>query len=326
STRASQFLDMISSYQVGLAQPHGRDVGYPNINRFVAMVTVDRPGWRWTAAAHVGPRGASQSDAWASPSIENDRLASDFSVAMATVPCRAVTRSARFASAAFRRGIAGRLVRFRRPFRLDTRCRLSGLCRTPDDAETAGEVLRPGHPGRRRDVQRSGRRARRVANAPWWLRVRGATWRRPPVRRVESRRWSRRVTPIPSSRCPRQLARRRRYCRWQGKRLAHRDEWEAPAGPACPTACLFRGATAPRGRAAAPHEHLAGRVSQAETPLTTAMWTRNGPQNSFVCTTVVWEWTASPLGTATAHHDELPQRPAASDEMTKKGGSFMCHK
>uniref|UniRef100_A0A1I8FM34 FGE-sulfatase domain-containing protein n=1 Tax=Macrostomum lignano TaxID=282301 RepID=A0A1I8FM34_9PLAT len=39
----------------------------------------------------------------------------------------------------------------------------------------------------------------------------------------------------------------------------------------------------------------------------------------------VWEWTAS-RWTATAHPDELPQRPAASDEMTKRAAPFMCHK
>uniref|UniRef100_A0A1I8JPH9 FGE-sulfatase domain-containing protein n=1 Tax=Macrostomum lignano TaxID=282301 RepID=A0A1I8JPH9_9PLAT len=248
-----------------------------------------------------------------------------------------------------------RLVRFRRPFRLDTaavtRGQFAQFVRATGhrtDAETAGESFVPDILVDAETFSDPVVVPGRVANAPWWLPVREPPARRPPS--GESKVAAGVVEWTPDSVIPAVHVSWRdadAYCRWQGKRLPTEDEWEA----ACRAGLSDR--LFPWGNAPRPGGRHRMNIWQGEFPrLNTADdgyvgtapcswgcradkrridWAGGdayGPQNSFGLYNMVgnvWEWTASPLDRNGAP-DELPQRPAASDEMTKKGGSFMCHK
>uniref|UniRef100_A0A1I8FH28 FGE-sulfatase domain-containing protein n=1 Tax=Macrostomum lignano TaxID=282301 RepID=A0A1I8FH28_9PLAT len=293
---------------------------------FVAMVTLTGLVGADCGCA-LGPRGASvcpavsaSIDAWASPSIENDRLVG-FSVAMATVPAGQYTVGTDSPQLPSDGESPARLVRFRRPFRLDTaavtRGQFAQFVRATGhrtDAETAGESFVPDILVDAETFSDPVVVPGRVANAPWWLPVRGATWRRPADSRFRH----------PAVHVSWRDA--DAYCRWQGKR-AHRGRMGGglPGRPVRPPVPVGQRAEAGGGR------HRMN-IWQGEFPrLNTAddgYVDAYGPQNSFGLYNMVgnvWEWTASRWDRNGAP-DELPQRPAASDEMTKKGGSFMCHK
>uniref|UniRef100_A0A1I8JP30 FGE-sulfatase domain-containing protein n=1 Tax=Macrostomum lignano TaxID=282301 RepID=A0A1I8JP30_9PLAT len=256
---------------------------------------------------------------------------------MATVPSRTVHGRHRFASAASDGESPARLVRFRRPFRLDTAAVTRGQFAQFVRAgyRTPTTPRRPASPSSRTSWSTPRRSAIRsscgrvVANAPWWLPVRGATWRRP-AGPGESKVAAGVVWWTPDSVIPLSTSAGETPTPTAAGReaAAHRGRMGGglsgrPVRPPVPW-----------GNGARPRPAGAARMNiwQGEFPrLNTAddgYVDAYGPQNSFGLYNMVgnvWEWTASRWDRNSAPN-ELPQRPAASDEMTKKGGSFMCHK
>uniref|UniRef100_A0A1I8JN25 FGE-sulfatase domain-containing protein n=1 Tax=Macrostomum lignano TaxID=282301 RepID=A0A1I8JN25_9PLAT len=226
-----------------------------------------------------------------------------------------------------------RLVRFRRPFRLDTaavtRGQFAQFVRATGhrtDAETAGESFVPDILVDAETFSDPVVVPGRVANAPWWLPVRGSHLAPAgrPVRRVESRRWSRRTpdSVIPLSTSAGETPTPTAAGRGSGCPPTE-DEWEA----ACRAGLSDR--LFPWGNAPRPGRRHRMNIWQGEFPrlntaddgyVGTAPVDAYGPQNSFGLYNMVgnvWEWTASRWDRNGAP-DELPQRPAASDEMTKR--------
>ncbi|XP_053667317.1 formylglycine-generating enzyme [Anopheles marshallii] len=163
----------------------------------------------------------------------------------------------------------------------------------------------------------------RVAAAPWWYKLRGASWKHPegdPSRDIRDRldhpvvhvSWNDAVA----------------YCSWKGKRLPTEAEWEA--------ACrggrkqkLF-----PWGNKLMPKDQHMMNIWQGEFPEnnlvqdgceTTCPVTsfRQNPFDLYNIVGNVWEWTADLWDPKEA----TAQRKPGSDppNRVKKGGSYLCH-
>lgn len=157
----------------------------------------------------------------------------------------------------------------------------------------------------------------RVAQAPWWYKVKGVNWKSPegPDSDVESK-LNHPVVHVSWNDA-------QSYCKWRGKRLPTENEWE--------TACrggkkrkLF-----PWGNKLQPNENHWMNVWQGEFPDNNTAedgYVSTNPvdifrQNDFDLYNIVgnaWEWT-SDLWSAKDVNKENPDR-------VKKGGSYLCHK
>ena len=163
-----------------------------------------------------------------------------------------------------------------------------------------------------------------VMNSPWWLPVKGASWKRPegkgstiagrmnhPVVHVS---WNDAVE----------------FCKWSGKRLPTEAEWEYAARAGLNDR-LF-----PWGNNPWPKGKHYMNIWQGEFPNSNTAedgFVATAPVDSFPPTKFglhnivgnVWEWTAD--WWTTRHSKDAatdPQGPPSGTDKVKKGGSYMC--
>ncbi|NXF11516.1 SUMF1 enzyme, partial [Smithornis capensis] len=167
-----------------------------------------------------------------------------------------------------------------------------------------------------------------VAAAPWWLPVKGASWKHPegPGSSISNRMdhpvlhvsWNDAVA----------------FCSWAGKRLPTEAEWEYSCRGGLENRCLLF----PWGNKLQPKGQHYANVWQGEFPTNnTAEDGYKGtapvtafPPNGFGLYNMVgnaWEWTADWWDVQHSSHElHNPTGPSSGTDRVKKGGSYMCHK
>jgi sulfatase modifying factor 1 len=157
-----------------------------------------------------------------------------------------------------------------------------------------------------------------VAATPWWVEVRGTTWRSPEGGR--SRVDGRGDHPVVHVSWSDAAA----YAAWAGKRLPTEAEWEYAArggldGKRFPWGDELRDCNIFRGTFPHRPSGPVGTVAAAA-----------GPANGFGLRNAVgnvWEWCAdwfSPTYYAGSPRDD-PPGPASGSERVMRGGSYLCH-
>jgi formylglycine-generating enzyme required for sulfatase activity len=167
----------------------------------------------------------------------------------------------------------------------------------------------------------------RAAGAPWWLAVRGASWRHPegPGSDV-SRRQNHPVVHV-------SWYDAQAYADWAGQRLPTEAEWEYAARGG------LRGARFPWGDELTPRGRWMCNIWQGSFPtvntaedgyLTTAP-ARSFAPNGYGLSCMagnVWEWCADWFAadyyTRSPSHD--PQGPTGGEQRVMRGGSYLCHR
>ena len=164
-----------------------------------------------------------------------------------------------------------------------------------------------------------------VMNSPWWLPVKGASWKHPEGKgSTIARRMNHPVVHVSWNDAV-------EYCKWGGKRLPTEAEWEYAARAGLKDR-LF-----PWGNNPWPKGKHYMNIWQGEFPI------KNTAEDGFVATAPVdafpptkfglhnivgnvWEWTAD--WWTTRHSKDFmtnPQGPPSGTDKVKKGGSYMCH-
>ena len=163
-----------------------------------------------------------------------------------------------------------------------------------------------------------------AANAPWWLPVKGASWRHPEGRGSSIK--DRMDHPVVHVSWNDAVS----FCKWAGKRLPTEAEWEYAARGG------LEGRLFPWGNNPSPRGEHWMNIWQGEFPnVNTAEdgYLGTAPvdaflQNKFGLYNIVgnvWEWTADWWTTRhTAVFQKDPQGPPSGSDKVKKGGSLMC--
>ncbi len=174
--------------------------------------------------------------------------------------------------------------------------------------------------GDRRDV------LNRAAGTPWWLAVRGASWRAPEGPGTDvSRRQNHPVVHV-------SWYDAEAYAAWAGKRLPSEAQWEYAARGGLDRARFAWGdELTPRGR-------WVCNIWQGTFPthnsgddgfLTTAPVSSYSPNGYGLSCTAgnVWEWCADWFDAGyyeqSPHHD--PRGPESGEQRVMRGGSYLCH-
>ena len=166
-----------------------------------------------------------------------------------------------------------------------------------------------------------------VKDAPWWVPVKGANWRKPEG--PDSSIADRMEHPVIHVSWNDAVA----FCKWAGKRLPTEAEWEY----ACRAGKEDR--HFPWGNNWTPRGEFYGNIWTGKFP------TENSEEDGFASTAPVtefpatsfglknmvgnvWEWTSDWF---TIRHNPLkvhlnPEGPESGTDKVKKGGSFMCSK